>query len=251
MFPHSEESERALLSCALYGGESSKAIASRVRSDWFYLPSHQLVFKAIESLIHDNVLIDFVTVLNRLTEALEEIGGKEWLSSLFGTVPSPDNWEHYAAIVLDCYDRRRLILNCQQAINAARDGDADSAFNALSVRRTVEPERDDTLASGLDMMEDLALYLQREEQEGDSFPVGVRPLEALVPKFYPGQLILVGGKRGSCKTGLAVSMVAFGIEYARQDPNFYVGNGEEGNSGPPTFNYRPDTLNEDNRSDID
>jgi replicative DNA helicase len=249
--PFSEDAERALLSCALHGLEAAKPICAKVGVDWFYIPAHQTVYKAVSDLVNTNSPVDWISVLNRLTEALEEIGGKEWLSSLFGVVPSPDNFEHYAAIALDCYDRRRLILNCQQAINAARDGDADSAFNALSVKRTTEPEVDDTLASGLDMMEDLASYLQREEQEGDSFPVGVRPLEALVPKFYPGQLILVGGKRGSCKTGLAVSMVAFGIEYARQDPNFYNRDDEAGDISAPAFDYRPDTLNEDNRSDID
>jgi replicative DNA helicase len=241
--PFSEDAEKALLSCALHGLEAAKPICAKVGFGWFYIPAHQTVFAAIEELVNTNTAVDWHTVLNGLAGQIEEIGGKEWLSSLFGVVPSPDNWEHYAAIVLDCYDRRRLILNCQRAINAARDGDADAAFNALSVKRTEQPVDEEVIKSANSAMIDLCSFLEREETLADWLPVGVRALETVVPHFTPGQLVLIGGKRGSCKTALAVSMTSFLIEENRCNKKFGEEFQESTDSKPlpkVEFEYRED-----------
>jgi replicative DNA helicase len=247
--PFSEDSEKALLSCALHGLEAAKPICARVGMDWFYIPAHQSVFAAIEELVESNTAVDWHTVLNGLAGEIEEIGGKEWLSSLFGVVPSPDNWDHYAAIVLDCYDRRRLILNCREAIRVAEEETSEEAFNALTVKRTGQPIDEEAITSANHAMIDLCSFLEREELPGESIPVGVKALESVVTRFTPGQLVLIGGKRGSCKTALAVSMVSFGIEHDRKDFIHNDRNDGQRNIGAPTFDYQSRAANEDSREE--
>jgi replicative DNA helicase len=249
--PHSEDAEKGLLASAIIDVDAAVGICAKLLPVMLYIPSHEVLFHAIKALVNNGVKLDFISLVEEMGErGLEECGGKEWISELMGFVPSGKNWEHYLSIVVEKYNLRQIILNAQIAISSAEAGDLRGARSALNVQAEA-PETDDVLSSGHDIMEDLATYLQREEAEGESFPVAVEALKSIVPKLYPGQLILIGGKRGACKTGLAVSMVAFGIEHARQDPNFFHRNDEEGDISPPTFHYREDPSDETDRSDID
>jgi replicative DNA helicase len=243
--PFSEDAEKALLSCALHGLEAAKPICAKVGFGWFYIPAHQTVFAAIEELVNTNTAVDWHTVLNGLAGQIEEIGGKEWLSSLFGVVPSPDNWIHYSEIVLDCYDRRRLILNCQQAINAARDGDAASAFDTLNVKLT-EKEEAPELVSGRELMLDINDYLQGI-QEGNikDSPMrwGIPSIEKICDGARDSELVLIGGESSHGKTALFCSIIALGIICGKTNNSNILAGNEQGAGGSPSFEYHlPNTT---------
>lgn len=244
--PFSEDAEKALISCALNGLEAAKAVSARVGVDWFYIPAHQRIYKAVLELVNIGSPVDWISVLNRLTEAIEEIGGKEYLSSLFGFVPSADSWEYYAAVVLDNYDRRRLILNCREAIRVAEQETAEEAFQALSVKRTAEPLESDELTSGKDLMLGINDYLQGI-QEGNIIdkPMrwGIPSIEKICDGARDSEMVLIGGESSHGKTALFCSIIALGIICGKTNNSNILSGNEQGAGSSPSFEYHlPNTT---------
>jgi replicative DNA helicase len=243
--PFSEDAEKALLSCALHGLEAAKPICARVGMDWFYIPAHQSVFAAIEELVESNTAVDWITVLNGLAGEIEEIGGKEYLSSLFGFVPSSDNWEYYAAVVLDNYDRRRLILNCREAIRVAEEETSEEAFNALTVKPTKKEESPD-LVSGRELMLGINEYLQGiQDGKIKDAPMrwGIPSIEKICDGARDSELVLIGGESSHGKTALFCSIIALGIICGKTNNSNLLARNEQGAGGSPSFEYHlPNTT---------
>src|SRR5438309_446256 len=77
----------------------------------FYVFANRLIFTAIIDLYRDNKAADAVTLANMLKERqqIEEIGGYEYLATLWDAAPSAANAVFYACIVRDKAMLRALI----------------------------------------------------------------------------------------------------------------------------------------------
>ena len=86
-------------------------IDSFLRPEDFYLPSNQLVFRAIKELYQERQPSDLITLSDRLDHAgqLDAAGGTAYLSSLLSAVPTSVHVEYYARIVERDAALRRLI----------------------------------------------------------------------------------------------------------------------------------------------
>ena len=89
----------------------------------FYRYEHQLIFKAIQSLVNASKPADVITVYEQLQMQGkgQEIGGLAYLNSLAQSVPSAANMRRYAEIV-----RERAVL---RKLVTAADDIATTAFN--------------------------------------------------------------------------------------------------------------------------
>lgn len=125
--PQSLEAEQHLLGALLVNSSSLKAILSHgLNAEDFYKEQHRMIFAAAVSLHEANKAIDTVTVSHALGGHLDEVGGKDKLSSLAATAPAPGNAPHYAEVIQQTALLRRLTAAAQeiQASVADRNGDA-------------------------------------------------------------------------------------------------------------------------------
>jgi len=114
--PFSEDSEKGVIcSLLLSPSEVADLCVARLSPDAFYIPANRIVYELAMELGEKNKPIDYVTLKQALKDRnqLEEIGGKEYLSSLYAFVPSPANANGYIDTVREKYVRRRLILACK------------------------------------------------------------------------------------------------------------------------------------------
>jgi len=99
--PHNKEAEQAVLGSLLLDRDAIYKIADILRTKDFYHKNHQVIYDAILHLYQNQEPIDIVNLSNRLKsiEALEEIGGGSYLTSLVNSISSPTNIASHAKIV--------------------------------------------------------------------------------------------------------------------------------------------------------
>jgi replicative DNA helicase len=130
--PHSEEAERGVLGSILLDPQSSidKCLAKRLGPDCFYDRRHQVLFEHLVDMSQASVPMDAITIGEWLKNknALEKVGGYDYLVQLQDSTLVPAHVEFYCDIVLDKTLYRRLIERSSETIDAAYKGEDDAAL---------------------------------------------------------------------------------------------------------------------------
>jgi len=109
--PNSQDAERAVIGSMLIDKEAVIKVLELLTSESFYIPNHQIIFKAIFDLFNIGHAVDLVTVSDHLRNKgiLDNIGGYIYLIDLAESVPTTANVENYARIVEEKFIKRELI----------------------------------------------------------------------------------------------------------------------------------------------
>src|SRR3990170_3184959 len=126
--PQNLEAERSVLGSLLIDPEGYVKVAGSLRTEDFYRTSHRLVFEAIQTLGNRREPADFVTVCEELErmQALQQVGGEAFVSSLANEVPSAFHVEFYAGIVRRASVLRQIIDGASQIAAMAYTSDAEA-----------------------------------------------------------------------------------------------------------------------------
>ncbi len=108
--PHDLEAERTCLGCCLLDTGARQQVLTHTKADDYFLPAHRHIFEAFLAMERDGRHPDYVTLSTVLQAAdkLIEAGGPEYIAGLTNVVPSVKNAEHYAGIVTELAQTRRL-----------------------------------------------------------------------------------------------------------------------------------------------
>ena len=216
--PNSIEAERAVLGGLILDASGWDRVADRVREEDFYRRDHQLVFRAIASLIDANHPCDVLTVsewLDAQGDAKVE-GGLAYVGELAESTPSAANVAAYADIVRQRAVLRELIgAGSAIADRAYRtEGrpvrelleDAEQLVYAIGDRRRTSggPEAiRDVLVGVMERIDEL----HHAEGQLTGVPTGFIDLDRLTAGLQPGDLIVVAGRPSMGKTALALNLV--------------------------------------------
>ena len=129
--PHSDEAERGVLGSILLDpvGSLDKCLAKRLGPDCFYDRRHQALFEHLVDMSQANRPMDAVTIGEWLksNNALDKVGGYDYLVQLQDSTLVPAHVEFYCDIVLEKKLYRRLIESASETIDAAYKGEQDAA----------------------------------------------------------------------------------------------------------------------------
>ena len=182
----------------------------------FYIPAHGIVYRTILELVDAGRPLDFVIVRQALRDrlVLEEIGGLEALSELFGFLPTAANAEYYIAIVREKFILRRLIQACgkitqecyeeqQDEIEQLMDRAENEIFQITSYGSDfqVVPIKNRVL-DAVDRIQ--CIYESRGEVNGLS--TGFLELDRLTGGLQPGEMIVFAARPSMGKTALAMNI---------------------------------------------
>ena len=108
--PQSADAEMSVLGAVLIDPSKLDDVLSIIAAEDFFHESHALLFRAIVELHGRHVPLDPVTVAAELESQgrLAAIGGRPFIGQLLELLPSAVNAPHYARIVLEKSQRRRL-----------------------------------------------------------------------------------------------------------------------------------------------
>ena len=116
--PVNPEAEAAVLGSIIRSPERLKDVIEIVKISDFHLPKNQLIYSQMLNIFNDNKEVDILILAEYLKKSgqYEEAGGKEYLLSLFESVPLADNIVHYANIVnRKAFFRNLIVKNCNKS----------------------------------------------------------------------------------------------------------------------------------------
>jgi replicative DNA helicase len=132
ILPHSDEAERGVLGSILLDPLSSidKCLAQRLERASFYDPRHQALFEHMVEMSQANVPMDAITISEWLKDhqALEKVGGHDYLLQLQDSTLVPAHVEFYCGIVQEKHLYRRLIDHSNQFIDRAYRSEDEAAL---------------------------------------------------------------------------------------------------------------------------
>lgn len=141
--PHNLEAERALIGSMLIDPDAILRVREiGLREDDFFGPSLRIIYQAIDYLAARYDPVGIIAVSSVLSERkrkdgrsqLDEIGGSAVLTRLTELTPTTIHVSHYAAIVRQCAERRRVIETSGKIAQTAyeHEGNIDELQDSVS-----------------------------------------------------------------------------------------------------------------------
>ncbi len=215
--PQNLEAEVSVLGGVLLDNEALNRVLEVMKEGDFYRESHRKIFSAILDLYEKSEPVDLITLTEALKkrEALEAVGGIEYLNSLVNSVPTAANISYYAKIVKEKAILRKLINRSTDIISQVYgvSGDVDD-FLDQAERSIFEISEDRVRPSFFSLKEIIKssfktierLYEKRQLITG--VPTGFTKLDELTSGLQPSDLIIVAGRPSMGKTALALDIAA-------------------------------------------
>ncbi len=216
--PHNLEAEQALLAAILVNNSAYHKVAEFLRPEHFAQPVHGRIFAAIEKLIERGQIANPVTLANYFEQdnALQEIGGAQYLVRLAASVVTIINAEDYGRTIYDCFLRRQLIAIGEDVVNDAFAFDLER--NASQQIETAEQHLFDLATSGQyeggfqhfhEAMTEAVLMAEaafKRSGKTTGVATGFTDLDKLLGGLHPSDLVIVAGRPSMGKTALATNI---------------------------------------------
>jgi len=220
--PQNLDAEQSVLGAILIDNEALPKALEIIDPDDFYKSSHKKIFNAMIELFDKSEPIDLITLTDCLKrdEALDDIGGISYLSSLVNMVPTSANIRYHTKIVREKALLRGLVRTATDIANRVYEDNFDaeelvdyaekSIFDISDKRVKVSfAKLKDVIKSSFEMIEQL--YDKKETITG--VPSGFGDLDELTSGFQRGELIIIGGRPSMGKTAFALNVAQhIGIE---------------------------------------
>ena len=173
----------------------------------FFDPVHQRLFDACHKKAMQGFLVSPVTVadVTRDDPGLRELGGGAYLVRMAATVMG--SGASYVTMLADLKRKRELIQSMNEAQAAIAQGEDADVITArleasLISADPVGASRPVSLAQALSGATDLIAAAYQGNDMG-RLRSGLGALDSIVPGFYPGELILLGGRPSMGKSAVA------------------------------------------------
>ena len=137
--PHSIEAEQSVLGAMLLDNARGADIRESLSPDDFYSAGHRLIYEHVDSLLREGEPADVMILANALQAAgkLDYVGGMSYLAALVENVPTAANIKHYAGIVRERAECRRLAAVANDIRTAAMNPNGRRAAEIQAEAREV------------------------------------------------------------------------------------------------------------------
>ena len=181
-------------------------VSDRLVEEAFYISAHKEIYQAALRLHSGGKPIDLLSITSWLTDhkKLDKVGGKSKLAQLVDRTVSAVNIDALAALVMDKYLRRLLLLagheiaqlSCDTSteLEAVIDRIEQKIFRLSNQKFCSNTEHNSTIT--------IAAY-QELESTSPIYPTGLDELDKLMVGFEPGTLTIVAGRPSMGKSFIA------------------------------------------------
>jgi replicative DNA helicase len=234
--PSAIEVEESLIGAMLLSQEAVSIAYETVQPEDFYRPLHGQIFSAIVALANAGEPVDYVTVQAKLQERGAVAVELAVLSSLQMNTPSAANAQHYAELVREKAQQRRLIAVAGEIVDDAYVATDDVVGLIDEAERKINQIGDERRIDSVSPLQRLLLneadiLEQRGETRGqfNGLETGYKSVDVILQGLQPNSLTIVGARPAMGKTafglGIAVHVGAlvqrpalyFSLEMSRQE----------------------------------
>jgi replicative DNA helicase len=224
--PQNVEAERAILGAILLEREALGLAIEKLEPEDFYRREHQILFAALIELYRNDQAIDAVMVAEALGQRgqLEQVGGRDYLSFLLGTVATAANVGYHAGIVREKAVLRGLIHEATAIVGEAYDAAGEAADILERAQSRIFTIAESTRKGGFESVRNVVPAAFRTIEEAfrnKSDVTGLRTGFAEFDKYTAGlqksDLIVLAARPAMGKTALALNL-AYNIAVKEQVP---------------------------------
>ncbi len=216
--PHSIEAEEAILGGILL---DQAAIANlTIPVDAFYVAAHRKIYSVMQKLVARQLPPDLYHVADALgDEGLTAIGGMVKLTQLLDRTISALNIDRFEALVIQKWERRKLITLCRETLDKA----ADPTLDWEEVKAEANSKLTEAVASkngqrGLVHISETLVKICNELEQGvnPAIPTGLNFLDqCLGGGLRGGEFTVVAGRPSMGKSFFATNLARI---FAEQGP---------------------------------
>ena len=206
--PSNVDAERAMLGSILIDKQILADVLEIAQPQDCYDPKNRIVFEHLVKLHNKREPIDYVTLVNILTESgkLEQAGGVSELVSLSRAVPSAYNVTNYAEIVASTATRRRLLdVAADISRIAYKETDATAALaDAETALYRVRGNKPSALTHISEPAQSLSNEFERiaAGEIPVAIPTGYAALDNVLTGWRRQELTVIAARPGIGKTAL-------------------------------------------------
>jgi replicative DNA helicase len=213
--PQNIEAEQSVLGAILLDNNALYTAFEMITQQDFYKDSNRKIFIAMTELLEKNEPIDIITLTDHLRnkDALEAVGGTQYLTFLASTIPTSANVRFHAKIVREKSMVRGLLRSvtdiARNVYETEQDAEelidyAEKTIFELSERR-ISPSFSilkDVIKDSFQMIEQL--YDKKETVTG--VPSGFKELDEMTTGLQKSDLIIIGARPSMGKTAFSLNI---------------------------------------------
>jgi replicative DNA helicase len=217
--PHNQDAERGVLGGILRDPDELSTVQQIIRAENFYFDAHQKIFQAICELADEHQPLDLVMLHERLNkkQLLEDVGGVDYLSDLWESVPTGANAEYHAKIVRDTAMVRSLIHAGTEMLRDAYDRtqSADELV-AQAERKIMDIARAGMVGETRTLNQAVLEALSRIDSRAgkdpsdlsiSGLPTGYHDLDQILAGLHNSELVIIAARPSVGKTAFALNIV--------------------------------------------
>ncbi len=234
--PHSLEGEMAVLGAMMEDPETIGLCVQILDADCFFRQEHRTIFQTLVDLYDRNEPVDFVLLKQALTDAgtLEDLGGTEYLVTVYESHATSANAEYYARVVKEKALLRGLLKAAADIIrDAHKTGEQVDDVLDRCEQRVFEVTERKLVGQAHDVRSILSQVMQTLDLQGGRAVTGVETgfyeLDDMTRGLQPGEMIIVAARPSAGKSAFALnvaehvavdldrSVAFFSLEMSRQE----------------------------------
>jgi len=212
--PHDMRAEQSVLGAMILDKEAILDIVEIIKADDFYRGAHTEIFDAVMTLYEKNEPVDMITLGDELTkrEALENIGGIEYLNDLTTAGIITTNAKYYAKIIEEKSMLRRLINASTEILEMGYS--TETAENVLEIaEKSIFDISQKKNRDGFSAIKDILIETYEDIEKAyestesiTGLSTGFRDLDFKTSGLQSSDLILVAARPSMGKTAFSVNL---------------------------------------------
>src|SRR5215207_1018610 len=209
--PHSIEAEMCLLASMMLDKEMIGQVVQIVDRDAFYQADHQIIYDILVKLYEQNRPVDVLILREELIKRglFEEVGGREYLATIIGTVPSAAHGAHYASIVREKALLRQLIAASNDILRDAYAPHEEATLVLDKAEKRIFEIAQKKIGKAAVPMEDVLHEVY--EMIGSGGRQGLLTdyieLDSMTNGLQGGEMIIVAARPSMGKTAFAMNLI--------------------------------------------
>lgn len=209
------EAEQMVLGALLLHNAAGLGLVLRQGgAELFYDPLHARLLEAVTRKARAGALVSPVTLAEefRADPGLAALGGAGYFARLAGAVIGAAQLADYIAFLDDLRRKRGIMAAAQEALAAISRGEGSAREVATRLEGAlITFAQGDTAGGPVSMAKAVTLATEQafaayQGATGDCIRSGLPALDKIIGGFYPGELVLIGGRPSMGKTGVALAM---------------------------------------------
>lgn len=214
--PSSPDSERVILGAILLDNTLISQAIELLKEDYFYIPLHRRVFKAMSALFERGEKIDPILIGEELKKEgqYESSGGIATITNLTFGLPHFSNIESYAKVVKGKAITRNLIKVCNQITSEALAEEDDAEVILDHAEQAIFALADERSRQGFSHVKPIAEnvlhkvqeFAKRESHALTGLATGYRDLDSMTSGLQRTDLIIVAARPSMGKTALCLNI---------------------------------------------